>query len=357
MKSCVLKNPRINRPPYFYTTKNHNIASHHIIQNIFTMKFCSAFLTFFLLGNAAEARLFGKRAKAAKESPNGPHNLEERQFDRYPSMKQSKSSKKISAETRTDASSEEDQEVQRNTNQVRITLVDVDDKNSMSPKETIFFEETFMSAFLEIQDNSDDDVHVRSMIVLSDSSSKNNRLRRRNRSLWSTPGRYFDIAALFEWSCRFCRTSSYHADDDHADDDFYFNGSAEETSSPTASPTAFPTANPTASPTDFWFDDDHTDDDFYFGGAVWDGGITTPQGDAGYTDDIFSFVDNDPDDDWAFASPWAADDDIYSFLFGNRLLRESDERRLEKLLCAKLRRGPYHAFKKVKECFVVFEDE
>lgn len=312
-----------------------------------------------------EGRLFGKNGKLsplAKEQHKKQENLEEKRVPFNPSPRPTKTKapkpiKQLIIDKKKDQYSTTQPveivdivDIQRNSNKVRVTLTDVDDISFLSPAETMFFEDSFMAAFEESQNHGEEEIHVRSMIVLSDSTTKKNRLHQPDRTLWRTPGKYFDIAALFEWSCRFCGTTSTRAsggdvDDDHTDDDFYFTGLRERS----------PTASPTSHPTTFFqgLDDDETDDDFYFGGTT--NAFTAPLDDV-YTDDIFYLTGTKTYkiDSWSFTDTLGEDDDIFSFFFGKRLLEESDERRLEDTLCQKLRAGPHQAFHQIGECFVVF---
>ena len=271
-------------------------------------------------------------------------------------------------------------EVQRKTNQVRVTLINVGDISGLSPGETMFFEDCFIAAFVESQNNGDgNDVNVRSMIVLLDESlkKKKSRLRGSDRSLWAAPGGYFDVAALFEWSCRLCSGSSSSssssrtesssiaaADDDSKDDDFYFNGGKGQRrpapppkSRPTPPPKSRPTPPPRSRPTiskRSVLDDDftHADDDSLNAHNKYD---TETLDDTFFGTESFG-VPN------ATASPTndsdhgtdMADDDVFSDFFGKRILEESDERRFEELLCNKLRGGPFQAFHRIRDCFVVF---
>jgi len=276
------------------------------------MKVPTIALISLLLPCPVQARLFGNKGKQplrAKKHYEAvkPDNQEKEKLHEALNDEKSKASGGHADKKNGQALTIPD--IRRNTNQVRVTLTDVDDVNSLSPAETIFFEDSFKSAFVQIQKSNDDDVQVRSMIVLPDVPSKD-----QNRALFGTPGQYFDISALFEWSCRLCGSTT--GDDDYTNDDFYFNG-VTTTSSPTSSPTESPSLSPT----------------------------------------YHMLLDDPPgpvlDDDWALGST-LADDDLYSFFFGKRVLEESDERRLEDLLCNNLRAGPFPAFHRVTECFVLF---
>ncbi len=343
-------------------TLGHKVSTEGGIQQITStflpMKLFSMMMFFSLLSGAAKARLFRKRGKIAPNVKGLPKKSGKTEHKRVPLTRPPKTPKpiqKIAMDEKTVVSTkvqpEDIFEVQRKTNEVRVTLTNVEEISFLSSAETMFFEDCFMTAFVESQTDGDDDIHVRSMIVLRDSSTKKNRLRQRDRSLWRTPGRYFDIAALFEWSCRFCGISSARsstgetlADDDHTDDDFYFNGPQEK------SPTTYPTSRPTTFVQGL--DDDHSDDDFYFNGPTR---VHTTQLDDDHTDDTFYFSGNKDSkiEDWSFGNT-LRDDDVFSFFFGKRVLEESDERRFEELLCRELRAGPFQAFHLVGECYVVF---
>lgn len=323
-----------------------------------------AFMIFlFVVAGRCDARLFANKGKEPRRPANkkpsrgsGPVDKgDQRPHQASTSSKTKSKDNNTSADTVVKEKHKDEPEVRRITNHVRVTLTDVDNVDSFTPAETIFFEDCFMSAFIEVEDPSnEDDVQVRSIIVLDETPSQH-----RDRSLsLRTSGLYFDISALFEWSCRLCglsttrsstttsTTSSNNMDDDYTNDDFYFGG-VTRTSSPTASPTGSPTPMPTYHS---GFDDDFRDDDFYFNGPVAD---TVMVADDDLTDDTFYFsgtADQAGDDTMA-------DDDVFSFFFGQRRLEaveESDERRLEDLLCRKLRAGPFPVFHGVKECFVLF---
>jgi len=110
-------------------------------------------------------------------------------------------------------------DTERKTNNIRITLTDIDGgMESFSSGEILFFEDSFMLAFLESQSNGqgDQNVHPRSLIVVGQSNQgqpQDNDVRGRNRHdddrtlLWIRTRRYVDIYSLMEWSCYFCSSS------------------------------------------------------------------------------------------------------------------------------------------------------
>lgn len=320
------------------------------------MKLVSVLVLFLVMINDTNARLFqkkgkstqaNKRAKGANKKPiavpSSANKIDPITMDEIPI-----------AHPNAPEEPPEFIDTERMTNKIRVTLTDVDEMESLTSTEIMFFEDTFMLALMEALSMGDgsDDIHARSVIVLPRSSSpedsQGNLRGGHERALWGTSTTmFFDIFALLEWSCYFCgnKRSGSEFTDDNVDDDFYFAG-MDKTASPTASPTRPPT-----------YEDDTTDDDFYFsGGRTSTYDVTQELGDD-HTDDTFYFSSPTAkvDDEWGLSDHFN-DDDGFTFFFGKRQLTESYERRFEELLCARLRTGRYRAFHHVGECLVVFTD-
>jgi hypothetical protein len=169
--------------------------------------------------------------------------------------------------------------------------------DSLTPAETIFFEDSWMSAFETVQD--DGDLTPRSMIVETPKERPKQKGKRGNPNLrggrrgghgrdlgwsWSSTtynwtGSFFDVSALFEFSCLLCDYNGA-ADDDDRNDDVYYSGKDD-------------------------------DDDFFSG--FWGGG-------------------------------WG----------GGRKLKSDHDRLFGDLLCDTLREGPFEVFQGVEDCFVIF---
>jgi hypothetical protein len=202
------------------------------------------------------------------------------------SMKMPKSTKK--------PNSNDQQDLHRFTMQVRTTLTNVD-MNALTPAETVFFEDSWMSAFETVQDGGD--LKPRSMIVEThhETPKKGKRAHQKLRGgrgghgrdlgwSWSSTtydwtGSFFDVSALFEFSCILCDYN--RAADDDRNDDVYYSGKDED------------------------------DDDFFSG--IWGGG-------------------------------WGGG--------GRKLNRDHD--RFGDSLCDTLREGPFEVFQGVEDCFVTF---
>jgi hypothetical protein len=126
-----------------------------------------------------------------------------------------------------------DKGMRRFTMPVRTTLTGVDfEDDSMTAKECIFVEDTWMAAFQTVHGNDEDSLTARAFIVEQDDGNKKRKPNRKlrgdssskkgkNRSLFSwdftgftkpsppsfsgfTPGSWFDIWAVFEPSCHLC---------------------------------------------------------------------------------------------------------------------------------------------------------
>jgi hypothetical protein len=239
----------------------------------------------------------------------------------------------------------------RKINKVRVTLTDVNDLESMTPAEIIFFEDCFMYAFIEAQSSGtgDEDVHARSLIVVGESSESKTDSSRGNRDrsllVWRTPKTYFDIFAIMEWSCYFCGGSRYG-------DDFYSATTTTTTTTIKKRKVTNPAPRPMRAST---YADAFTNDDFEFVGVTNYG--EDPSVDDDFTDDnvYFSGRPVDEDEQWGLGDSFDTNE-AYSMFFGNRRLSEGDEDRFEDLLCARLRNGPFPAFHPVGKCLAIFTD-
>jgi hypothetical protein len=185
--------------------------------------------------------------------------------------------------------SNDPQDLHRFTMQVRTTLTNVD-MNSLTPAETVFFEDSWISAFETVHDGGD--LTPRSIIVETHEKIKkgkrsNQKLRGErghgrelgwawSSSIYDWTGSFFDVSALFEFSCSLCDSNG--AADDDKNDDAYYSGQ---------------------------------DDDDIFSG-LWGGG-------------------------WGGGRKLSIDHDHFGVM-----------------LCVTLREGPFEVFQGVEDCFVSF---
>jgi hypothetical protein len=148
------------------------------------------------------------------------------------SKKSAKSMKMPNSKTK--PNSNDQQDLHRFTMQVRTTLTNVD-MNSLTPAETVFFEDSWMSAFETVQDGGD--LKPRSMIVEThhEAPKKGKRAHQKLRGGRGGHGRdlgyvltgsFFDVSALFEFSCILCDYNQ--AADDDRNDDVYYSGKDED---------------------------------------------------------------------------------------------------------------------------------
>ena len=263
-------------------------------------------------------------------------------------------------------------DTERKINNVRVTLTGVKEMAALTPAEVLFFEDSFMLAFLEAQSSGTgaEDVHARSLVVFGASTEAQNDQfhgNHKERSLkMRTTSTYFDIFALFEWSCYLCGGS--RNDDDYVP--------APRPTSPTPRPTLAPKRTaihtthtaisvrrnaPPIRASHVADGDDVAEDD---GSPFRDfrDRDDDPAGDDDLTDETLSFSGSSPvkeDEESGLGKSLVTDDDAFSIFFGNRQLSNGNDEegdQFESFLCARLRAGPFPAFHHVGECLAIFSD-
>ena len=265
-------------------------------------------------------------------------------------------------------------DTERKINNVRITLTGVKEMAALTPAEVLFFEDSFMLAFLEAQSsgNGAEHVHARSLMVFGEPTESQNGPSRGNpddRSLtMRTTSTYFDIFALFEWSCYLCGAS--HNDDDYVP---VSRPTAPRPRAPTPAPAPKRTATHTTTTAISVRRNAHPTraadlaDDVTENNGLKRRDFSDHDDDSGrdddLTDDRFSFSGSSPiqeDEEWGLQTSLdSQDDDAFTLFFGNRQLSTGngyEEDQFESLLCARLRAGPFPAFYHVGECLAIFSD-